>query len=226
MINLSTSLPGQGCANTVTCAYPVAGWGLYSLKFDPVTQVATSVTFSSSYYDTWSNFTIQAWIYLTPISLPAVDERPVLFKGPFSQGGGNGARSSAEFYLYVNGSNYVSFLMGGGGPEFGFNLAAGPVNADQWTHVSVTVNSVTRTASLFIDGSLILSQTWLLASPSAPYTDGQATPRVPSGRIQMALYSPIFSTGTQRFNGRIDEVRVWNRSLAANEIFATLNSTP
>lgn len=210
---------------------PVAGWGLNSLVFDPVTQVPTSVSLFAPEYDTWSNFTLQAWIYLTPVQLPAVGERPIFFKGTFAQGGSNGVPTSAELYLFVDSANNLAFRMGGGNVNYGYDLSAGPLRADAWTHVTVTVSSVTRVANLFIDGSLVNTQTWLLSEPSAPYTDENQTPRVKSptgvGRVQLALYNRPIGTGNDillersRFNGRIDEVRIWSRSLPAPEVAST-----
>lgn len=204
----------------------MAGNGLYSLLFNPLTQVTTSISLYSPLYDSMSNFTLQAWIYLTPAVLPVPNERPIFFKGLFAQAGHNGVPTSAEFYLYVNSNNFVGFRMGGGGTSYGFDFTTPfALGSDVWTQVTVTMNARTRVASIYVDGALLAAQTWQLASPSTPYSDEVASPRVFGERIQLGLYSQ-FQGEVHHFDGRIDEVRVWNRSLSAAEINANLNSTP
>ena len=189
-----------------------------------LTQVQTAVNLYSTSYDKWSNFTLQAWIYLTPVTLPVATDRPIFFKGPFAQSGNNGAPASAELYLFVNGTNYLTFRMGGGSTTYGYDFACGPLTSDVWTHVTVTQNAQTGVANLLVDGSLLASQQWQLNHPSAPYSDESATPRVTGGRIQLGLYSPLLSTAANRFMGRLDEVRVWNRSLGNSEVLSSLSS--
>jgi hypothetical protein len=200
----------------------VVGFGQHSLLFNPDTQVQTAVQLNSPAYDAVSNFTLQAWIYLGQDQLPRDTDRPIFFKGPFPQFGRNGGPTNAEFYLYVNGTNHVSFRMGDGNGAFGFDYRAPSRSlADVWTQVTVTVNSRTRTSRLYLDGSLVASQTWLTTG-SGPYSDDSM--RVSGGIIQLGMYRETDGP-THRFSGRMDEIRVWNRALSASEVNAFINST-
>jgi len=225
----SPAVQGQGCSNIILCSIPVAGWGLYSLEFVPQEQIVGGVELYSLEYDTWTDFTLQAWIFLTPQILPLATERPIFFKGPFVEGN-NGLPTSAELYLFVNGSDYLTFRMGGGdnAGDYGFNISVGPLTANQWTQVTVSVSAVNAQASIFVDGSLVASQNWLLTNPTAPYLNPEEIPRVLGGRIQIGLFVPLFSNSseTYRFMGRIDDVRIWNRTLEEGEVVNTVFNPP
>ena len=75
-----------------------------------------------------------------------------------------------------------------------------------WLHVAVTYNLDENNLSLFINGVLD-------ASTVAP---GHGRIR-DTGRFEIGNFFPTNNTG---FNGTIDEVMVWNRSLSAEQIFA------
>jgi subtilisin-like proprotein convertase family protein len=73
--------------------------------------------------------------------------------------------------------------------------------ANTWTHVAGTFNSSTNLFSIFINGVLDTSSTVTSALPTAN-TD-----------------SVLIGTGFNGpFNGKMDEVRIWNRALSSSEI--------
>lgn len=73
-------IPKQLCIGSA-CSFPVAGWGVYSLVFNPKTQLPTALNLRSSRYDTWKDFTIELYIYITRPDSLSSPERPILFKG-------------------------------------------------------------------------------------------------------------------------------------------------
>jgi hypothetical protein len=75
--------------------------------------------------------------------------------------------------------------------------ASFPLN--QWVHVAVTYDAATTTMKLYRNGTLINSSTSMPAHAPAPMLVG--------------LYDAI-----NFFSGSMDEVRIWNRALCADEI--------
>lgn len=80
------------------------------------------------------------------------------------------------------------------------SVATIPLN--DWTHVAVTINS--SVASIYING--LLDGTWTVANPLST----SAT------NLFLATYSDLAA----KFNGLIDEVRIYTRSLTASDIMA------
>jgi hypothetical protein len=90
------------------------------------------------------------------------------------------------------------------------NLSVGSINTNVWTHVLVSFDSSSGRIKFYIDGVEDLSE----------HTDL----RVPSG-IEVTFVN-IGSTGAgQYFNGSIDEVMIFNRTLSATEISALYNNS-
>jgi len=89
-----------------------------------------------------------------------------------------------------------------GGPDDGFN-AQNDYRDDKWHHVVTTRVASTKTYSLYIDGILMWSDPSLIANPT--YT-----------RLIVGDHA---TTGTN-LTGQMDDVRVYNRALSADEIYS------
>ncbi|KAL6069737.1 Subtilisin-like serine peptidase [Balamuthia mandrillaris] len=220
-------------ACTTDCNTPVGGYGLTSLLFDPTTQVKpASLNIETSAYDTWQSFTVEAYIHLANIPRNQWTERPIAFKGAFNPDTipgqeNNGLLFSMEFLLDVSERGTLRFRMGGD-VGYGFDLESDrEVPLDQWVHVAVSVNYVDAIAAIYIQGEAVGTQRWLLEEPDGPYRDAylntaELIPRRATGRIQLGLYQPLFAEVPRRFNGRIDEVRIWSRWFSNDELKAAV----
>lgn len=76
-----------------------------------------------------------------------------------------------------------------------------PLVTNTWYHVAVTYDAATTTMKLYKNGTLVASNTNV-----APYTNGNM--------VRLGA----FDNGTNLLNGKLDEVRIWNRVLSACEL--------
>jgi concanavalin A-like lectin/glucanase superfamily protein len=85
----------------------------------------------------------------------------------------------------------------------------GSVPANDWTHVAVTYDAVTKLHSHYIDGELVGQRTW-----DTSVTVGASAWRIFSDAAYEA--TPV---------GAIDEVRFWNVARTLNQIRSTINKS-
>ena len=124
------------------------------------------------------------------IYLNATGHQPVFQKGTSLAATtfGVGVSASNKLYLNVGGHNYIS-----GGTTF---------TTGKWYHVAVTwAGGANRTVRFYVNGNLDDTQTFNVAMPT---------------NANDAWIGRYYST--TRFNGYIDEVRIWNPRLTGNEI--------
>ena len=114
------------------------------------------------------------------------------------------SRDQGNYYgIWINASNQWVFRGPGG------DIVGPAVTQGAWTHVAVVQNGAAGTRSLYINGSLA-------ATGAAQAADGAGDMWVAQQNI----------TGTfNSFPGTIDEIRLYNRALAASEI-TNLMATP
>lgn len=118
-------------------------------------------------------------------------------KGLIAKGGSLG--TTLRYGIRITSSRVV--LLTNGGPKLSSKVTSLiPVNA--WTHISATYNSVSGNFNIYINGLLDTSAVVAGATPSSN-TD--------------SLYVGISGASTP-FNGKLDEVRLWNRELTATEV--------
>jgi subtilisin-like proprotein convertase family protein len=144
--------------------------------------------------------TLEAWVY--PFSIP-----PVGCSGVNCSFMDVVMKDSDRYYVLASSDNNQK-------PEAGGIFAAGkhiiyapsPLATNTWTHLAVTYDSTM--IRFYVNGSLVAS--------------------APETALITASTSPLFIGGDQTmgqyFNGRIDEVRVYNRGLSAAEIQADMNT--
>jgi hypothetical protein len=189
---------GNGNAGTIRGAARVAGVRGYALSFDGVDDWVTVADAAS--LDLATGMTLEAWV--NPATLDGWDT--VLLK---QQG--------------VGAFSYALYAHDGGGlpegapvPSGNVRVAAAPqtvrgpaqLPAGVWTHVATTFNGVTQ--RLFVNGVEVSSR------PQS------GTISVGSGVLRVGGNS---SFPGEFFKGLIDEVRIYNRALSAEEILAGMN---
>ncbi|MBK7160131.1 MAG: LamG domain-containing protein [Ignavibacteria bacterium] len=118
-------------------------------------------------------------------------------KGVIAKGGSLG--TTLRYAIRITSSRVV--LITNGGPRLSSkSTSLIPVNT--WTHISATYNSGSGNFNIYINGILDSSSVVAGAAPIAN-TD--------------SLYIGISGASTP-FNGKLDEVRLWNRELTAAEV--------
>ncbi|WP_299246469.1 LamG-like jellyroll fold domain-containing protein [uncultured Aquimarina sp.] len=141
------------------------------------------------------NFSVDFWIKTTDGSGGVINK--------FTPDGNSGWRINLdggriEFYYYASASNYVTRLLS----------PATSVNDGNWHHVAVTLNS--GNARCYIDGVLARSTGW----------NGTATATTTTADIQLgyaAADAPSGDTGGY-FDGQLDELRIWTKTLSEFEV--------
>lgn len=147
-----------------------------------------------------NTFTVSAWIY--PISWGQNNQGRII-----DHGGGSSGTSGWTLQIQNSGSQLqvVRFQINNDS-SFNRSSNAGVLALNTWQHVAVTYNNGTLT--FYMNG---LEQG---ISTGVPVPN----PRVSPPRIGMR------STDLQRgFDGRIDELRIWDRALSAAEIQTSMN---
>lgn len=146
------------------------------------------------------NFTISAWHALTP-GAANTSNRFHTFEAEtgFDVSWGT---SNTAFTTPQTAYPYLAYI--GEAPGGGFGPAS--VASQAWHHVAhcVSSNGTTTTLRLYVDGSLIASRT--------VDTNLIAFDAILFGRHRTS------TTGDRDWDGMIDEVALWNRTLTANEV--------
>ncbi|GGK78367.1 family 43 glycosylhydrolase [Streptomyces flaveus] len=86
----------------------------------------------------------------------------------------------------------------------------------EWKHVTVTVNSATETAVLYVDGAEAARANGVTIKPSEMYDASKGY----SGYIGKSMYSP-----DPYFGGEVDDFRIYNRALSPAEILELSGNT-
>ncbi|WP_075343890.1 LamG-like jellyroll fold domain-containing protein [Tenacibaculum agarivorans] len=143
------------------------------------------------------NFSVDFWIKTTDGNGAIINK--------FTPDGNNGWRINLdggriEFYYYASASNYTTRLLNG----------ATYVADGNWHHVAITLDS--GRARCYIDGASAHSTGW----------NGTATVASSSEDIQIGYAASDTPTGDAAgyFQGQLDELRVWTKTLTAFEVGA------
>ncbi|HJX06261.1 MAG TPA: LamG-like jellyroll fold domain-containing protein, partial [Candidatus Nanoarchaeia archaeon] len=87
------------------------------------------------------------------------------------------------------------------------------IPANSWTHIFITYNGATGTGTLYRNGTQITT------------TPMQGPAKDTSDNVYIGAAYNLADSGTWYFNGSIDEVRIYNRTLTLEEIQAHYNAT-
>ena len=144
---------------------------------------------NSSLLNITGSISLEAWIFQ--------DDPSVNAKGIIAKGGTLG--TSLRYALRLT-NGRILFLLNGATRMA--SKVSTVIQPDTWTHVCAVFNSVSGAHSIYINGVLDSSSTYSSTLPSSN-TD--------------SLFIGI-SGSSSPFNGKIDEVRIWNRALTAGEV--------
>lgn len=125
--------------------------------------------------------------------------------------GGWGSNDPQAYDLFTNGTSIGSSINGTGGTD-NTNVSTTSLNDGNWHFVVVTVQSSldTNEQKHYIDGSL-----------DAEFDTTEDIIRVSDSNLYFGYESP--SESQAAFNGCIDDVRIYNRALSADEISLLYN---
>lgn len=143
----------------------------------------------SSALNLTNSVTIEAWIY--PINYPSGVE-------------GGFILSNLGYYLeYGTDGKLKSYFYGLSSQGYHLSTSSVPLNA--WSYVNVVRNKDNNTISFYINGVLDRTITGITGSI---YSVGDGKPQIGG-----------YTGSGYKFNGRISNVRVYNRALSGNEIY-------
>jgi len=129
-----------------------------------------------------------------------------------------GASWAHSLVLY-NGQMYSDLTIGTVGSSASGNLqiansAATAVSINTWVHVAITVDLVSQTQSMYINGVLAKSVTNL------PTSGVMVSSASPYGAITQLRFGTRGDMAANAWQGYIDDFRIYNRVLTTNEIAA------
>lgn len=151
-----------------------------------------------------ASFTVTAWAYL---SSSGSGHRSVITSRD-DQGG-----NSDGYILYAAPGNVWEFWTGDGAQTGNawLYLGGGAAATDTWTHLAISYDAQTRTKSIFVNGSLANSA----VQGYEPSAQGDG----------VHIGGGADNGGSFRFNGRIDDVTLWNQALTPAAIQQIMGSS-
>jgi hypothetical protein len=121
-----------------------------------------------------------------------------------------GLANNDGYYSYIRGTGEIGFKTNQSGSNQTTESSAGTLTADEWQHIIITRDGAT--GKIYLNGQEI----------SYKIQDSHSDP-VTSGRN---LYIGQSDTGTARFNGSIDGVKIYNRALSAADVVHNHTHSP
>ena len=146
-----------------------------------------------------NNFSVSAWVYLN--STPGSTTYNMILTTAKQNSGG-------YFYFTFYGTQLQYYHVAGGTSVIGGTVVAG-----QWNHVVLTQSS-TGGAKVYLNDSVVASNTSLTANN---------TPNTTSGGVNTLGYYNTGSSVTGSLNGRMDQVRIFNKAISAAEVTTLYN---
>jgi len=173
-----------------------------------------------------TGFTLEAWIKIegngvtTSTGTGGLDAAiPIIAKG---RGESDGSGLNMNYFLGITSNDIlVADFEEASGANTGLNHpitgagAGATVTRNTWTHVAVTYNISSGTWILYKNG--VNAGTINIAAGTVPENISKQF---------ASIGSALTSTGAPGgfFNGKIDEVRIWNRPLSPSEVMTNMNS--
>lgn len=143
-----------------------------------------------------NNYTIEAWVYLDDNT-----NNTIIDKGNYRY----------LFQTHPNGQTGLGLY----NPSMGWVYSSGTVPTATWTHVAVTFDAGAQRVNFYMNGNLMSTHTSGNAGPVA-------SPGPDNGVITIGRQQPS-SCVCNNFDGRMDELRIWTRTLCQAEIQARMN---
>lgn len=124
--------------------------------------------------------------------------------------GGNGS-TRLDYGNGTGTTSYNGFIaLTSGSPAY-VELASNLTSINTWTHVALTIDDRQGAAALYVNGIKVSTQTW----------DTNVRNVVASSTQYLGRRSSL-----AQFNGSMDEARIYNRALSANEVSQLYNFAP
>ena len=146
-----------------------------------------------------NNFSVSAWVYLN--STPGSTTYNMILTTAKQNSGG-------YFYFTFYGTQLQYYHVASGTSVIGGTVVAG-----QWNHVVLTQSS-TGGAKVYLNASVAASNTGLTANN---------TPNTTSGGVNTLGFYNTGSSTTGSLNGRMDQVRIFNKAISAAEVTTLYN---
>lgn len=162
--------------------------------------------FLGSPVDITGGITLEAWIYRDPQLANGNNEGIV---GRYQGSTFGNQRSYSLYYNPRTGGGLGFVLSDNGSFQSGFDLKGPTIPEGEWTHIAATFSPSTRMA-LFINGALVAERTDPTGIPAAIFDS--AAPLWIGAQFSLAANT--------MFEGKIDEVAVYNTTLSDAAILA------
>ncbi len=147
-----------------------------------------------------AQITVEAWVFPTVLTFP--DVQTIIACGS--------SRSNAHAWFMGVGTNGFPQCGADSGGAGLFLVAPSAIPLNQWTHFAISFDGTTM--RLYVNGAQAAWQGGrgaLVYDSAVPITIGSDWAR---------------GASTSRFNGRVDEVAIYNRALAADEVWGIYNA--
>lgn len=146
------------------------------------------------------SFTVAFWAFATAAGGGE-------YRSPFTNREDNGVTSNGPM-IYNNFEGVWSFWAGNNGPPGTWNdRNAGPVAVDAWTHVAITYDQATTTRRMLINGVEVISEVLGIS---------------PTVLRDMHFGAGADFGGAYYWDGRLDDIGVWDTALTDEEINAIM----
>ena len=161
-----------------------------------------------------NNFTLSAWVYQDNLQQRFIISTNDVLLNTVTKGYGLFVSNDTS-----NGFTNSSVCAQLSTSSWNWNIWCSPTNSfssGAWHHVSYSVanaSTTTREVVFYIDGVKLPATRWV-GSAMDPMTYANDTNAIRIGEYYPATYPSYSTSGLKVFNGRIDEVRVWTRTLS------------
>ena len=200
--NVTVNAIAPACSATVTLTRPTISNVCYrnhSLDFDGTNDY---VALPSGLTSTFTNFTFEAWVYWDgPTS--STWQRIMDF----------GNNTNVNMFLTPSSDSgtprFAITTTGGGGEQRLTSSAA--LTTGQWHHFAVVLDDASNTGNLYINGVRMAQNTSITLTPASLGS-------LANNWLGRSQYADPY------FNGKIDEVRIWNTTRTQAQIQANMNN--
>ncbi|MBL0082837.1 MAG: HYR domain-containing protein [Saprospiraceae bacterium] len=200
--NVTVNAVAPACSATTSLTRPTISNVCYrnhSLDFDGTNDY---VALPSGLTSTFTNFTFEAWVYWDGPS-SSTWERIMDF----------GSSTNVNMFLTPRSDSgtprFAITTTGGGGEQRLTSPTA--LTTGQWHHIAVVLADASNTGSLYINGQLMVQNTSITLTPASLGS-------LANNWIGRSQYADPY------FNGKIDEVRIWNTTRTQAQIQANMNN--
>jgi hypothetical protein len=142
------------------------------------------------------SFSFSAWVFKTSYK----KEMSILSKGP-----GNGANSN-DVYIFSLNPNPKIGLQLANYPNAYWTTSSDSIRNNSWSHVVVVYESTSKSSLYYINGVYVGKQAYSFS----PSSNGDTNP--------LFFGKQGYNCDCNYFDGKIDDIGVWNRALTQNEI--------